>query len=282
VTGAGGRIGLAVLDLLRSRAIAATALIRSEGDAPLAISHGADRVVVGDAGDPEVVDAAMSGADQVVHLAARPSPTEGTPLEVFAENTRATFTVLDAATRHGIRRATIASSYAICGLPFASRKLSPPYLPFDAELPLQPTDAYALAKRTDEATADMFARRGGITVVALRLPFIGSGDDKLAARAQELDITPADGAADLWSYLDTRDAARAMVDALRVTTPGAHVVYVAAPDVLSRLDTEELLRRYHPQVPRKRRFSGREVPIDLAPAARLFGFRAEHPWSWDS
>ncbi|WP_127794758.1 NAD(P)-dependent oxidoreductase [Agromyces sp. LHK192] len=281
VTGAGGRIGRAVLALLADRGIGATALIRSESDHDAVSSLGADRVRAGDAGDPATVDAAITDADAVIHLAARPSPNEGTHVEVFSENTRATYVVLDAAARHGIRRASIASSYAVGGLPFATKPLAVPYVPLDAAAVLQPTDPYALAKRTDELTADMFARRDGMSVVAIRLPFVGSGDDKLAAQADRLAEDPAAGASDLWSYLDTRDAARAMFAGLHAALPGAHVVYVAAPDVLSPLDTDALLDAHHPGVPRRHRFPGRQVPIDLAPAERLLGFRAEHTWSWE-
>ncbi|MRG59222.1 NAD-dependent epimerase/dehydratase family protein [Agromyces sp. CFH 90414] len=277
VTGAGGRVGRAVLDLLAARGIAGSALVRTPADRGTAARHGADHLVVGDAGDPAAVDEAIAGADAVVHLAARPSPHEGTAVEVFGENTRATFVVLDAASRHGVGRAAIASSYAICGLPFATRPLAAPYLPFDAGIPLQPTDPYALGKRVDEATADLFARRDDLRVVSLRLPFIGSATE-LAGQAARFRADPAAGAPDLWSYLDTRDAARAMLAGLSPSAPGAHVVYVAAPDVLSPLDTEHLLDAYHPGVPRRRRFAGREVPIDLEPAERLLGFRAEHSW----
>jgi nucleoside-diphosphate-sugar epimerase/GNAT superfamily N-acetyltransferase len=269
VTGGAGLIGRAVLDLLSVRGIAATALVL-DGDAP------ADRVVAGDATDPELVAEALRDADAVIHLAATPAPDRDPDAELFTGNTRATFTVLDQAGRAGIRRVALASSYAICGLPFARRPLTMPYLPIDTALPLQITDPYALSKQVDEATAAMMARQYAMTTVALRFPFVGD-HDRLAWAAARYAEDPAAGAADVWSYLDVRDAARALVDALTPATPGAHVLYAAAPETIATDPTEELVTTYHPDVPHPP-FAGRSVPIDVAPAAALIGFTATHLW----
>jgi nucleoside-diphosphate-sugar epimerase len=273
VTGAAGLVGSATLDRLAAEGIAATALVLEPPGRELP----ADRVIVGDAADPSVVAGALRDADAVIHLAAIPTPLSDPAEKVFAVNTLATFTVLDQAGRAGIERAAIASSYAICGLPFATRPLTMPYLPIDTALPLQITDPYALSKRVDEETAAMAHRRYGMTVVALRLPFVGRVDDRLPAIAQLHVEKPGAGAADVWSYLDVRDAAGALLASLEPARPGSHVVYVAAPETLSPYPTEQLLARYHAGVPRPA-YSGRTVPIDLDPALDLLGFRARHLW----
>ncbi len=272
VTGAAGLIGTAVLDLLAGRGVAITALVLEPGPRVRA-----DRVVTGDAGDPAVVDEALRDADAVIHLAAIPNPMRDPDEVVFGRNTLATFTVLDRAGRAGIGTCAIASSYAICGLPFARIPLRVPYLPMDVRLPLQITDPYALSKRVDEETAQMITRRYGTTVVALRLPFVGDADGRLAETAAVFVRDPGRGAADVWSYLDVRDAARALVAALTPAGPGCHVVYVAAPETLAPQPTEELLDAFHPGVPRPR-FPGRTVPIDLTGARGLLNFTAAHPF----
>jgi nucleoside-diphosphate-sugar epimerase len=152
-----------------------------------------------------------------------------------------------------------------------------PYLPIDTLLPLQITDPYALSKRVDEATAEMINRTYGMSLVALRLPFVGTATGRLARTAAMFATSPERGAADVWSYLDARDAARALVAALRPARPGNHVVYVAAPETLAPQPTEWLLETYHPGVPRPS-FPGRTVPIDLRPARDLLGFTAEFPF----
>jgi nucleoside-diphosphate-sugar epimerase len=273
VTGAAGLVGSAVLDLLAGLGTPATALVLEPPGRPLP----ADRIVTGDARDPETVADALRGADAVIHLAAIPAPDREPDAEVFGRNTQATFTVLDEAGRAGVRRAAIASSYAICGLPFARRPLRMPYLPIDTALPLQITDPYALSKLTDEATAAMIWRQYGMSVVSMRLPFVGNREDRLPRVARHWADDPRAGAAEVWGYLDVRDAARAMVAALDPAEPGNHVVYVAAPETLAPYPTEELIEKFHPGVPHPP-FAGRAVPIDLAPARDLLGFTAEHVW----
>jgi nucleoside-diphosphate-sugar epimerase len=273
VTGAAGLIGSATLDLLAALGVPATALVLDDPGRPLP----ADRLVVGDAGNPAVVARALRDVDAVIHLAAIPTPLHDPGERVFAGNTAATFTVLDQAGQAGVRRAAIASSYAVCGLPFAAYPLTMPYLPVDTGLPLQITDPYALSKRVDEETAAMIHRRYGMTVVALRLPFVADAAERLPQTAARYAADPATGAADVWCYLDARDAARAMVAALDPARPGHHVVYVAAPETLAPYPTDQLLDRYHPGVPRPP-FPGRTVPIDLDPARKLLNFTAEHPW----
>ena len=271
VTGAAGQIGRAVLELLAAEGVAATALVLADpGDLP------ATEVVVGDAGDPAVAARAGAHADAVVHLAARPSPLAGTADEVFCGNSRATFVVLEAAGRQGIRRAAVASSYAIAGLTFTAAPVRPAYLPFDAATPLQISDPYALSKQADEATAAMMARRHGMSVTALRLPFVSGAADGLPRMAVRYAADPAAGTAEVWSYLDVRDAARAMLLAIRVAPAGAPVLYIAASETLVSQPTEQLLDTYLPDVPRRAAFPGRAVPIDLAPARTLLGFTARH------
>lgn len=269
VTGAAGGLGRTVLDLLAARGVAVTAL-DVEHTPPVAC----DRVVIGDAADPAAVRDALAGVDAVVHLAAMASPNHGPPEVVFTNNVRSTFVVLEEAGRAGVRRAAIASSVSVLGLPWAARPLHPAYLPVDEAMPLQVEDPYGLSKQVDEATAAMMARRYGMSVVALRFPFLGT--ERLATRAAECAADPGIGATDLWSYLDSRDAARACLAAIAAPLTGQHTVFVAAPVTLADRPTEELLDRYHPGVPRRRAFPGRSVPIDLSAAQSLLGFTAEH------
>jgi len=271
VTGAAGRLGRAALTLLADRLIPTTGLDRRDpGDT------GAGRMVTGSAGDPAVVRDALTGVDAVFHCAAIPAPTLGTPQEVFSTNTQATFTVLEEAAQRGVRRAVIASSLSVTGLPWSPHPQTPAYLPIDEDLPLQVADPYALSKQTDEAIGAMMARRHGMTVVALRLPLLGGPGDQFDVYARNYAEHPEWGAKELWAYLDTRDAARAGLLALTAPVTGFHAVFVAAPDTLSATDTEALLDEHLPGVPRRARWTGRSVAIDTGRATRLLGFTPEH------
>ncbi|MEV0647420.1 NAD(P)-dependent oxidoreductase [Phytomonospora sp. NPDC050363] len=278
VTGAGGLIGRAVIRHLDGLGVPVTALVLSDpGDL------GTERVVVGSAGDRATVEDALDGVDAVIHLAALPAPGLGTPEEVFCGNTSATFSVLDAAGAAGIRRAVIASSVNYLGYLFSPRPdQGPASLPVDATTPTVAADPYSLSKVVDEQIAAAAHRCHGIGVVSLRFPFIGGFgevpglDGRLPERAERLAACPGEGAPDLWLYLETRDAARAAVDALSPARPGAHAVFVAAPETFVPYRTAELIEAFHPRARVTRELPGRTAPVDLDPARRLFGFHAEH------
>nr|WP_062331566.1 NAD(P)-dependent oxidoreductase [Herbidospora sakaeratensis] len=268
VTGAAGRLGKATLALLAELGVEATALDREPLDAPGAVA--------GDAGDPATVRRALAGVDAVLHFAAIPAPTLGTPVAVYAGNTRSTFVVLEEAGQAGVSRVALASSLSVTGMPWAAKPLHPAYLPIDERLPLQNEDPYGLSKQADEATGAMMARRFGMGVVALRYPLLGGPGDKFDTTAARYADDPGSGAAELWTYLDDRDAARAAWLAVTAPLTGYHAVFVTAPNTLAPQPTEELLDRFHPGVERRRPFEGREAPIDLTVAETLLGFRARH------
>jgi nucleoside-diphosphate-sugar epimerase len=268
VTGAAGRLGSAVLRVLAAQGVAVVGLDRVD-------PGGIDTFFTGSAADVDLVAEAMAGVDTVIHLAAIPRPTLGAPEEVFVGNVSATFVVLDQAARAGVRRAVIASSLSITGLPFTPKPAVPDYLPIDEAMPLQVADPYALSKQADEATAAMVARRDGMTVVALRFPMLGE-PEFLASEAVTHRENPGSGANVVWAYLDMRDAATACWLGVTATVSGAHALYVAAPDTLSPYPTEALLDRYLPGVPRRAPLPGRRVPVDTSAATALLGFTAEH------
>ncbi|MFC6355547.1 NAD-dependent epimerase/dehydratase family protein [Luethyella okanaganae] len=271
VTGTAGRIGRAVIDEIHRRGDLITALVLSDpGDL------GVDAVVVGSASDPGTVRMAVDGADAVVHLAAFPTPLDHEPLEVFASNTQLTFAVLDGAGAAGIRHAVIASSFGATGMPWSSAVHSPSTLPLTVDSATVVEDPYGLSKQVDELTATMMSRRHGMSVVSLRLPFVGMPHDRLEEHARELAAHPERGIRDLWSYLDTRDAARAAVLALTPSITGSHTLYVAAETTAAPYPTETLLAAFHPASRLSRPLPGRTVPLDLGASHEFLGFQAVH------
>lgn len=271
VTGAGGNIGRAVVARLHRAAADVVALSLEPVTEPVALE--AETVVIGSAGDPDVVAAAfVKDVDAVIHLAAIPAPTLGTALDVFTGNTRATFVVLAEAARRGVPRAVLASSYALLGMPFSPHDLHPPYYPLDELAPPQIEDPYALSKLVDELTGEMFHRRHGLDVVALRFPFTGD-TDRLGKAADDIRADPAAGARNSWAYLHVDDAAEAAWLAASQPVTGFHRCFLAAGDTLAAEPTEDLIARYHPGVPVRAPIPGRRTPIDTTAAERLLGFR---------
>lgn len=270
VTGAAGEIGTATTAYLADCGIAVTALSLAGPFPPEA-----DRVVTGDATSPADLAAALEGVDAIVHLAAIPHPTLGTPYNVYRTNVTATFNVLAEGGERGVRRAVIASSINAFGVPMNRHRVMPAYFPLDEDIPVDIEDAYSLSKFSDEATSRMVWRRWGMDVVAFRFPLVKE-EPVLRQTAQRYRHDPGRAVREGWSYLDTRDAARAIHLALTVPLHGPHVIGVSASDTLMDGPTAELLAEHAPGVPIRRPIDGRGSAIDTTRASELLGFHPRH------
>jgi nucleoside-diphosphate-sugar epimerase len=270
VTGAAGRIGSVTTRHLTDHGALVTAL--SIVDDP---SLKADRVIIGDTRSEADVAAALEEVELVVHLAALPHPTSGTPYDVYTTNVVSTFNVLAQAGARGIRRAVVASSINAYGVPFNPHNVLPAYYPLDEKIPADVADWYSLSKQNDENTAVMACRRWGIDVVSFRFPYVNSGES-LQRQSDRLKEDPVRGVREGWAYLDTRDAASAIERGLTASLTGAHKFFVAARTTNAPYETEALLKAFAPGVPRLRRFIGREVPMDLTAARTVLGFEARY------
>ena len=215
VTGADGSIGRAAVTGLRASGYQVTGLALSYEQ-----SSTADRPLIGDARSSANVAAAMDEADAVLHLAAIPHPSLGTPEEVFDNNVTATFTVLAQAGQRGIDRVVIASSINAFGVPMNVNPVVPAYYPLDEEVGADIADAYSLSKSVDEQSARMAWRRWGTKVIALRFPLV-KNREKLLEIAAKVAVDPTVMAREGWAYLDERDAVSAIIAALDVTSAGS-------------------------------------------------------------
>ncbi len=269
VTGAAGLIGRAVCHELVTHDLPVTGFSLV---AP--IPDGCDRRVLGDATDVAQLRAALVDVSAIVHLAAIPHPSLGTPFEVYRTNTAATFAVLSAAGEAGIARVVVASSINASGIPFNTHRAMPAYFPIDEELPIDLTDAYSLSKQSGELAATMAARRWGTEVVSLRFPLVNTLPE-LAAAARRARADPAASVREGWSYLAVTDAARAVRAALTRPVSGAVVLGLAAAETLMDTPTERLLAEYAPGVPLRRPLPGRSAAVEASRARDLLGFRPQ-------
>lgn len=119
-------------------------------------------LVVGDMGDPEVLDAVLPGAASVVHLGARPSVPRSIedPLATHHANATGTLQVLEGVRRHGIGHVVVASSSSVYG--------SNPDLPKHEGLVPMPVSPYAASKLATESYAIAHAASFGFGALALR------------------------------------------------------------------------------------------------------------------
>lgn len=270
VTGAAGHIGGHVIDdlLAHGHRIVATDLVPVD-DPRL------DRVHTGDLRDAALVREAMAGAEAVVHLGAVPHPNSDDDSALFATNCLTAHRVLDEAGRTGVRRVVAASSLAAVGLAWSPRPQSPRYVPLDEEHPTLVQDPYGLSKVVLEETARATHRRHGTEIVCMRFPFTGTGE-RLARQLAAVRDDPAAHRMDLWGWLDTRDAARAVRYALQAELTGCHVLNVAADDTSSPVPTAQLLDEYHPGVPYFAELTAHASLFDTTACARLLGFAPEY------
>jgi nucleoside-diphosphate-sugar epimerase len=271
VTGAAGGIGRYVVTDLLAHGHDVVALDQVTTRIP-----GAVRQIVGDTTDRDVVRRAMEGVDALAHLAAIPHP-HGEADEVFTANSRSAYLVLDEAGRAGVTRAAVASSLAALGFAWSVHPRSPDYAPIDEAHPLQVEDPYGLSKVVLEQACHAAHRRWGIHVVALRFPFVGTGE-RLDVQRSRIQNDAAAGRNELWAWMDTRDAAVAVRLGLTTGYAGSHVVNTVAPDTLALQPTEELLARHHPATELRARLPGHATPFSMQRARELLGFTATHTW----
>lgn len=265
VTGADGVIGRAVVADLIASGIAVTALsLRFDVDTP------ADRCVIGNASDEDVVMQALEDVDAVVHLAAIPHPDQGTAREVFVGNVAATFTVLSRAAAAGVTRAVIASSVHASGIPLNHAAYMPAYFPLDENLPSAIDDPYSLSKSVDEQTLRMMASRWGMSGVAFRFP-LTAGEETLQWAAERDEADPSLRVREGWAHLTLPDCGAVIRAALTADYVGAHVLCVASGTTLLTRPTQELLAEYAPTVPVRAAIEGHAPAVDTTAMRKLLG-----------
>jgi len=112
--------------------------------------------------DPDAVDATLTGASSVVHLAARPSvPRSVTdPMASHAANATGTAEVLEGARRSGCGHVVVASSSSVYG--------ANPTLPKSEGLVPRPMSPYAASKLATESYALAWGHCYGLGVLAFR------------------------------------------------------------------------------------------------------------------
>jgi nucleoside-diphosphate-sugar epimerase len=272
VTGGDGLIGSAVVRLLAERDARVDVYDLGGPDAAArAVRAGAENHISGSVADAEGVAKVIAGHDAVVHLAGIAGLDGGTAEQIYTANTLGTFLVMEAAARAGVAKLVYASSINASGLPLNPHPVLPARYPWDEDEPADIADAYSLSKSVDEQSARMAWRRWGTNVIALRFPLVKSREELFRFRTM-VERDPSGMAREGWAYLDLRDGIRAVVAALESSAAGAHVVGLAADDILVDRPTGELLREYAPNVPLRRPVRGRAGLVDTTRARELLGF----------
>ena len=164
VTGGAGFIGSNTVDELLRRGHSVTVLddLSAGKEANLADVRERITFIRGTITDREALEKACSGADYVLHLAARTSVPRSVkqPLETNQVNVDGTLNVLVASRDARVRRVVFASSSSVYG--------DTPTLPKHEGMPPAPISPYGVSKLVGELYGRVFHRCYGLDFVALR------------------------------------------------------------------------------------------------------------------
>lgn len=273
VTGGSGKLGRAVV-----------AHLREQGHDVLVLDRVAERsetsVVVDLTNYGQVADVLQglddrhSGLDAVVHLAAIPAPGLVPDAATFENNMLATYNVLQAARRAGIKRIVTASSETVLGLPFET---PPPYIPVDEEYDTRPESTYSLTKHLEEELARKLVRWDAeLSITALRFSNVMEPDDYEAFPGFQDDPTIRKW--NLWSYIDARDGAQAVLRALELARPGFDVFIIAAADSVMERSNASLVAEVFPGVEIRGELGKHDSMLSIAKARRVLSYEPQHSW----
>jgi UDP-glucose 4-epimerase len=174
----------------------------------------------GDIRDVDVLNAAVSKADAVVHLAAMwLLHCKDYPRTAFEVNMQGTFNVLEACVKHGIERLVYSSSASVYGDAIE--------VPMTEEHPFNNRNFYGATKIAGEAMCRAFSDRYGLSYVGLRyMNVYGPHQDQTAAytgvipimlnkiAAGERPVINGDGS-QAYDFVSVDDVARCNVLALQ-------------------------------------------------------------------
>ena len=280
VTGATGLLGKATATHLVAQGYEVISVDRRAGD----FAEGS-KLVVGDLTNLEFCDSVIDGAYAVVHLGAIPNPIDARQFNVFANNSVSTFAVFTAAAQAKVKTVVYASSLSAYGFAYSDEWTSPIYAPVDEAHPFIFEESYALSKEVNERSALMWSRRCDTAFVGMRFPWTNTPEKtlELARRFNDEDNLPPDPrfpkgivAKILWTYLDLRDAVNAIEVVINSDITGSHVYNFAAPDIMAKAPTMELMAKFHPTTEIRSPLPGHSAPLSCQAFVDTFGYAPQY------
>jgi UDP-glucose 4-epimerase len=277
ITGAHGKVGRAATQALLDAGhdVLAVDLTRPGFERK---PEGSARYQMADLTDAGEAFAVVRGAEAVVHVAAIPEPTGNPPHVVFQTNLMATFNVLEAAVRFGVKRFVNISSETVPGFFFPERPFLPEYAPIDELHSVHPQDPYALSKTFGEQLMNAAVERSDIRAISIRPSWVqneSNYEQNLGPQVRDASVLSPN----LWSYIDAYDLADAIVLAMESDLPGHEVFYIASPDNVGGRDFGEILRTYYGDKIELRETDRVDASgISSAKAQRMLGWVPKRSW----
>ena len=268
VTGERGKVGVPVAEHLRRSGYEVTGFDLADG---------------ADVLDLAAVSRAAQGCAAIVHLAALAHDNAGRPEQIMAVNVLGTWHVLLAAEAAGASRVICFSSAQALGI--AEGERVPDYFPVGDDHPRRAMRPYGLSKVLVEDMCAGFTARTGIPTVCPR-PVAVWDQARYGQVRDQWRARPRSEWEPYWEYgafVDVRDVAAAVGQALTVPLAGHHRVLLCAARIAANAPSLELAARLAPQVPVTDSGRYRADPwaalIDCAAAATTLSWWPAHQWS---
>jgi nucleoside-diphosphate-sugar epimerase len=212
--------------------------------------------------------------DALVHLAAIPAPGVVPNHATFANNMNATWSIVSAARRAGVKNIVWASSETVLGLPFDT---PPPYVPVDENYPPRPESTYSLVKTLEETMAAQLCRWDPeLKMIGLRFSNVMRLEDYAAFSDFQHDASLRKW--NLWGYIDARDGAQAIRLALESDLTGCEIFVIANADTVMGRNNSELLAECFPDVEVRGEVGSNDTLLSIDKARRLLGYEPQHSW----
>ena len=216
------------------------------------------------------------GYDAVVHFAAIPRILQASDIETYKVNVMGTYNVLEAAVKLGIKKIIFASSETVYGLCFSHNKPAPLSLPIFEEDETRPMDSYAMSKVVNEETAKAFQRRTGTDIYGLRIGNVVEPDEY--DLFEDFCNNPKVRLPNAFNYIDARDLGQAVDLCISKDGLGYEVFNVSNDQNSVNLTTEDIRKRFYPEVPLKRDIHPYECLFSNEKIKNLLGFAPQHDW----
>jgi nucleoside-diphosphate-sugar epimerase len=217
------------------------------------------------------VCSALKGVDVLVHLAGIAGPNEAAEVDVHDNNVLASYHALSGAVSNGIGRVVLASSINAIGATWSEAPVFD-YFPVDLDHPTRNEDGYSLSKWIAEQQADSLTRRhGDLSVASLRFhAFVTDHNAALHNAQQHGEEWSARG---LWGYTSISMITSACLLACSAEFSGHERLFVVARQVASTSSSDDLRRRWYPEVPLRTPLVGQGGFWDCQRTVDLLGWR---------
>ncbi|KAI9725507.1 MAG: hypothetical protein M1828_003178 [Chrysothrix sp. TS-e1954] len=215
--------------------------------------------------------------DAVIHFAAWARNGLVPDNECFSANTKATYNVIEAACKLGVKKIIIASSETTYGVCFAQGDADYHSFPLEEDYDVDPMDSYALSKICGEKTARAFARRFGNDIYCLRIGNVIEPDE-YARDFPAFVAKPETRKRNAWSYVDARDLGQICDLCVQKTGLGFQVFNATNDSITAKTNTADTLKRYAPNTPLTRKMGENEGPLSNRKIREVLGFQEQHDW----